>query len=42
MASHWTIEDLKYWDAKIREKVEEFGLSCFSQEFEVCDHTQKC
>lgn len=40
MASHWTIKDLEYWDAKIREKVEEFGLSCFPQEFEVCDYTQ--
>ncbi|ABA58960.1 Stage V sporulation-like protein, SpoVR [Nitrosococcus oceani ATCC 19707] len=40
MASHWTIEDLKYWDDKIREKAEEFGLSCFPQEFEICDHTQ--
>jgi stage V sporulation protein R len=36
----WTIADLEYWDAKIREKVGEFGLSCFSQEFEVCDHEQ--
>jgi len=36
----WTISDLEYWDDKIREKVEEFGLSCFPQEFEVCDHEQ--
>jgi stage V sporulation protein R len=39
MAS-WTIADLEYWDARIREKVEEFGLSCYPQEFELCDHTQ--
>lgn len=36
----WTIKDLEYWDAKIRDKVEEYGLSCFPQEFEVCDHDQ--
>ncbi len=38
--SEWQIKDLEYWDAKIREKVEEFGLSCYPQEFEVCDHFQ--
>lgn len=36
----WDIKDLEYWDEKIREKVEEFGLSCYPQEFEVCDHFQ--
>lgn len=40
MATDWTIRDLEYWDARIREKVQEFGLSCFPQEFEVCDHIQ--
>lgn len=40
MAADWDIKDLEYWDAKIREKVEEFGLSCYPQEFEVCDHFQ--
>ncbi|MFQ5935095.1 MAG: SpoVR family protein [Acidiferrobacterales bacterium] len=40
MTHPWTVTDLEYWDAKIREKVQEFGLSCFSQEFEVCDHAQ--
>ena len=34
----YTIADLESWDARIREKVEEFGLSCFPQEFEICDH----
>src|SRR5439155_719236 len=29
-----------YWDARIREKVAEFGLDCFPQEFEICDHGQ--
>ncbi|HZP40812.1 MAG TPA: SpoVR family protein [Candidatus Binatia bacterium] len=36
----WTLKDLEYWDARIREKVEEFGLDCFPQEFEICDHAQ--
>ncbi len=40
MASDWTIDDLQTWDARIREKVAEFGLSCFTQEFEICDHAQ--
>ena len=36
----WDTKDLEYWDERIREKVEEFGLSCYPQEFEVCDHFQ--
>ena len=36
----WDVKDLEYWDEKIREKVEEFGLSCYPQEFEICDHSQ--
>ena len=36
----WDIKDLEYWDEKIREKGGEFGLSCYPQEFEVCDHFQ--
>ncbi|HEV8713953.1 MAG TPA: SpoVR family protein [Candidatus Binatia bacterium] len=38
--AEWEIKDLEYWDEKIREKVEEFGLSCYPQEFEICDHFQ--
>lgn len=34
----YDIKDLEYWDAKIQEKAQEFGLSCYDQEFEVCDH----
>jgi stage V sporulation protein R len=34
----WTLRDLEHWDERIRAKVEEFGLACFPQEFEVCDH----
>src|SRR5262245_12271339 len=36
----WDTKDLEYWDERIREKVEEFGLSCYPQEFEICDHFQ--
>jgi stage V sporulation protein R len=36
----WNEKDLAYWDDKVREKVDNFGLSCFPQEFEVCDHEQ--
>src|SRR2546427_3569355 len=39
MASY-AINDLEYWDARVREKVLEFGLDCFPQEFEICDHAQ--
>ena len=38
--AEWDVNDLEYWDEKIREKVEEFGLSCYPQEFEICDHFQ--
>jgi stage V sporulation protein R len=36
----WELKDLESWDARIREKVREFGLDCYPQEFEVCDHVQ--
>jgi len=34
----YSLSDLEYWDARIREKVEEFGLDTYPQEFEICDH----
>lgn len=40
MSTNWTVKDLEYWDQRIREKVEESGLSCYPQEFEICDHEQ--
>lgn len=40
MGATWDVRDLEYWDARIREKVQEFGLTCYPQEFELCDHTQ--
>ncbi len=36
----WTLKDLEYWDARIREKVLELGLDCYPQEFDLCDHSQ--
>lgn len=36
----YALEDLIEWDRRIREKVAEFGLDCFPQEFEICDHNQ--
>ena len=41
MATPWDVKDLERWDARIREKVQEFGLDCYPQEFEICDHVQK-
>ena len=38
--ANWNLSDLEYWDERIREKVVEFGLDCFSQEFEIMDHLQ--
>jgi len=38
--ANWSIKDLEYWDAAIRERVQAFGLDCYPQEFEVCDHGQ--
>jgi stage V sporulation protein R len=38
--SDYSLKDLEYWDERIREKVVEFSLDCFPQEFEVCDHSQ--
>ena len=38
--ANWNIKDLEYWDAAIRDHVDDFGLDCYEQEFEVCDHSQ--
>lgn len=35
----YSIADLERWDERIREKAAEFGLDCYPQEFEMCDHT---
>ena len=31
---------LEEWDQRISEKVEAFGLDCYPQQFEICDHNQ--
>lgn len=35
---NYELKDLEEWDAKITEKAIEFGLNCYPQEFEICDH----
>jgi stage V sporulation protein R len=40
MPSLYSVEDLKDWDQRIREKAREFGLDCYPQQFEICDHNQ--
>jgi stage V sporulation protein R len=40
MPTTWDLKDLERWDDRIREKVQEFGLDCYPQEFEVSDHVQ--
>ncbi len=37
--ANYELQDLIDWDARIRDKVEEFGLDCYPQEFEICDHS---
>jgi stage V sporulation protein R len=36
----YSVEDLEEWDKRIREKIQEFGLDCYPQQFEICDHNQ--
>ncbi|GBD27254.1 hypothetical protein HRbin30_02600 [bacterium HR30] len=36
----YELSELIEWDKRIRDKVAEFGLDCFPQEFEICDHNQ--
>ncbi len=40
MAAAYDIKLLEEWDARIREKVQQFGLDCYPQEFEICNHEQ--
>jgi stage V sporulation protein R len=40
MAAAYEVKDLEAWDARIRAKVQELGLDCYPQEFEICDHNQ--
>lgn len=36
----YELSELIEWDQRIRDRVAEFGLDCFPQEFEICDHNQ--
>lgn len=36
----YTEKDLVDWDLRIRDLVDRFGLKCYPQEFEVCDHNE--
>src|SRR5262245_45464186 len=38
MPRDFEIADLEEWDSRIRTLVEAFGLDCYPQEFEICDH----
>ncbi len=33
-------EELLAWDSKIKELVDRYGLRCYPQEFEICDHNE--
>jgi len=35
-----TLDELKKWDDLIRPLVDRFGLNCYPQEFQVCDHNE--
>ena len=39
-ASAATLSELQTWDERIRELVERFGLKCYAQEYEICDHNE--
>lgn len=36
----FNVEELAEWDEKIKALVERFGLRCYPQEFEICDHNE--
>lgn len=40
MGRSYDLKDLQDWEARIFDKVQEFGLDCYPQEFEICDHIQ--
>jgi stage V sporulation protein R len=40
MSGLYSIEDLEEWDKRIGDKAREFGLDCYPQQFEICDHNQ--
>jgi len=38
--SVYAVGDLEAWDERIREKLDTAGLTCYPQQFEICDHNQ--
>lgn len=36
----YTIKELEYWDKRIQDMAENFGLDCYPQDFEICDYYQ--
>jgi stage V sporulation protein R len=36
----FNVDELKKWDDKIRVFVDKYGLKCYPQEFEICDHNE--
>jgi stage V sporulation protein R len=40
MSNLYSIGELEDWDRRIQEKAGEFGLDCYPQQFEICDHNQ--
>jgi stage V sporulation protein R len=40
MARPYDLSDLEHWDARISALAEAAGLTCYPQEFELCDHHQ--
>ena len=40
MPATFTIQELEAWNERITALVQEFGLDCYPQEFEICDHEQ--
>jgi stage V sporulation protein R len=36
----FNVDELEKWDERILELVERYGLKCYPQEFEICDHNE--
>ena len=36
----WDMDELRKWDEKILKWVERYGLQCYPQEYQICDHNE--
>lgn len=36
----YSLDDLQKWDDRIKELVQHYGLNCYPQEFDICDHNE--